>query len=142
MTKVLGDMFTLADRIQMESLNQRMVRNEVSTANLANSEVPGYRAIGYDFEQQLQALMDQDDPFPMATTHPKHFKNEFTEANGKIEPDVYVRPTESIPEDGNTVDVDREMAILSQNQILYRGAVELLNRKLAILRYAISGGGR
>src|SRR5688572_11175291 len=134
MTKILGDMYTVADRLQMESLNHRMVRNEVSTANLANSEVPGYRAVGYDFEEQLASLMDQDDPFAMKTSNPKHLKNEFTEANGEIKPDVYVRPTESIPEDGNTVDVDKEMAIMSQNQILYRGAVELLNRKLAMLR--------
>ena len=142
MTKILADMFTLGDRVQMESLNHRMTRNEVATANLSNSEVPGYRELGYDFEEQLRAVMDRDDPFPMATTNPRHFKNEFTEANGEIQPDVYIRPTESIPEDGNTVDVDREMAVMSQNQILYRGAVELLNRKLAMLRYAVSGGGR
>jgi flagellar basal-body rod protein FlgB len=140
MSRILGDMFTLGDRLQMESLNHRMVRNEVSTANLANSEVPGYRAIGYDFEEQLRSLMDQDES--MAVSNPRHFRNEFTEANGELRPDVYVRPTESIPEDGNTVDVDKEMAVMSQNQILYRGAVELLNRKLAMLRYAISGGGR
>jgi flagellar basal-body rod protein FlgB len=38
------------------------------------------------------------------------------------------------------VDIDTEMAQFSENQILYRAAVESLNRKLGMLRYAISGG--
>jgi len=142
MSKISSGMFTTSDVMQMKSLNFRQTRNDVNTANIANSETPGYRAIGYDFEDQLRSMLEVDDDFQPKTTDPRHLKTEHSTADGKIEPDVFVRPTESIPEDGNTVDVDREMAELSQNQILYRGAVDLINRKIAILKYAISGGGR
>ena len=40
------------------------------------------------------------------------------------------------------VDVDEEMGRLAQNQIMYRSAVELLNRKIGTLKYAISAGSR
>ncbi len=126
----------------MESLNQRLVRQKVITANVANAETPGFRALGYDFEEQLQAASGTDDPFPMKATNPKHFRDDLTQADGTIEPDVYVRPQESITEDGNTVDVDKEMAELAQNQILYRSAVELINKKIGLVRYAITSGGR
>ena len=137
---ILGNLFTTEDRLQAQSLNQRLTRQQVITANVANSETPGFRALGYDFEDQLASVVDRDAPFPLTTSHAKHFRTEHSEADGTIHPDVFVRPTESIPEDGNTVDVDKEMSKMSQNQILYRSAVELINRKVGILKYAITGG--
>lgn len=139
---MVSGIFNFADKVQMESLNQRLVRQKVITGNIANSETPGFRALGYDFEEQLQAVSGTDDPFPMKATNAKHFRDDFTQADGTIEPDVFVRPQESITEDGNTVDVDKEMAELAQNQILYRSAVELINRKIGLVRYAITSGGR
>ena len=139
---IVGGIFNFSDQIKMESLNQRLSRQKVITSNIANSETPGYRALGFDFEKQLQAVANGGDPFPMKTSNPKHYLNGHTEADGTIMPDVYVRPTESVGQDGNTVDVDNEMGTLAQNQILYRATVELLNKKIANLRYAISAGGR
>lgn len=138
----LSGIFNGSDAIKMEALNQRLQRQHVLTSNIANAETPGYRALGFDFEKQLQAVADGGDPFPMKATSGKHFMNGHTEADGTIYPDVYVRPTESVSHDGNTVDVDVEMGRLSQNQILYRSTVELLNRKIGTLKYAISSGGQ
>lgn len=142
MSGLINGLFTQTDRLQMESLNQRLTRQKIITGNVANAETPGFRALGYDFEEQLQALSGSDEPFPMKATQPKHFRDEFTEVDGTLSADVYVRPQESIPEDGNTVDVDKEMSELAQNQILYRSAAELINRKIGLVRYAISSGGR
>ena len=59
-----------------------------------------------------------------------------------INPNVTEKPSKSVPQDGNTVDIDAEMALLAKNQILYRTSVETINRKIGILKYAISGGNR
>jgi flagellar basal-body rod protein FlgB len=140
MSNVIGGIFNFSDKIQMESLSQRSRRNEIITGNIANAETPGYRAFGYDFEKQLQDLAASKEAVGVKTTDPRHFKNNFTSADGKIKPDVYVRPSESVDEDGNTVDMDSEMSQLAQNQILFRTAVETLNRKIGTLKYAINGG--
>lgn len=133
-------LFSNADALQMATLNHRLERNHVISGNVANAETPGYRALGYDFEKQLQSLADKSNPVAVRISSPKHLKNSFTQADGSVRPDVYIRPTESIGEDGNTVDVDKEMAQMAENQILFRATVETLNRKLGILRYAINGG--
>ena len=78
----------------------------------------------------------------MKASSPKHYVSGHTSADGEITPEVFVRPTESVGQDGNTVDVDEEMGRLAQNQIMYRSAVELLNRKIGTLKYAISAGSR
>lgn len=140
MSSVIGGLFNFSDRLQMESLGMRNRRNEVVTANIANAETPGYRAFGFDFEKQLQDLGKMNDPIAVKTSNSKHMANSFTRADGQITPDVYVRPTESVDEDGNTVDIDTEMAQMAKNQILYRTTVETLNRKIGMLKYAINGG--
>lgn len=136
----VGGLFNFADRLQMASLDQRLKRGEVITANIANAETPGFRALGYDFEEQLAALANIEGRTKMQTSSDKHYRTAGTTQSGKIEPDVFVEPTESVGEDGNTVDVDAQMAKMAQNQILYRSAVEMLNRKSGLLRYAINGG--
>ena len=137
---IIGGLFNFSDRLQMESLGLRAKRNDVVTANIANSETPGYRAFGFDFEKQLQYVGKMNEPNGMRVSNPRHILNSFTGANGRITPDVYVTPTESVDEDGNTVDVDREMSAMAKNQILYRTTVETLNRKIGMLKYAINGG--
>jgi flagellar basal-body rod protein FlgB len=140
--KLVGGLLDFHDKIQIESLDHRLTRNKVVTSNISNAETPGFRAIGYGFEDQLQALAGRDEPFPMKATHDRHFKNEHVLEDGTLQPDVFVRPTESISEDGNTVDMDMEMASLTENQTMYRATIDLLNKKLGIIRYAISNGGR
>lgn len=140
MSRITGGIFNLSDRLQMASLEHRHKRGNVLAANIANSETPGYRAIGYDFEEQLSSVAGLESDLPMKVSHPQHFRNGHTTADGRIEPDVFVKPTETVPEDGNTVDVDAEMVQMAENQILFRSAVESLNRKVGMLRYAINGG--
>jgi flagellar basal-body rod protein FlgB len=135
-------LFNFADRLQMSTLNHRLARAQVTNANIANAETPGYRALGYDFEEQLRDLTEASPSAKMKTSSLAHFRGAGVTAQGEIQPDVFVKPTESVPQDGNTVDVDTEMASLAENQINYRASVELLNRKIGMIRYAISGGGR
>ncbi len=142
MSSLIGGMFNKSDQLKMASLDLRLDRQHVLNGNIANAETPGFRAIGYDFEEQLQALAGGDESFPMKAADPRHFRTDMAEADGTIQAEVYVRPTESVGQDGNTVDMDQEMAQLAQNQILYRATVELINKKLATLKYAIANGGQ
>ncbi len=142
MSKIIGGLYTHGDQVKMAALGLRLNRQHVLNSNVANAETPGYRALGYNFEEQLQAIAGGDDAEPMKASNPKHFLNGSTEADGTFQPEVFVRPTESVGQDGNTVDVDSEMAELAENQIMYRATVELINKKLGTLKYAISNGGQ
>lgn len=142
MSRLIGGLFTSGDQLKMAALDQRLERQHVINSNISNSETPGYRALGYDFEDQLQALAGEgDEAETMKASDPRHFLNARTDADGTFQAEVYVRPTESVGQDGNTVDVDKEMADMAQNQILYRATVELINKKLGCIKYAISNGG-
>ena len=137
---IVSNLFSQTDRLIMESVNQRSKRTEIINSNIANAETPGYRSIGYDFEEQLQELRPTHGNLSLKTSDTKHLKQEFIKMDGTIEPDVYLKPTESVSNDGNTVDLEKEMSSLSKNQILYRMAIETLNKKIGQIKYAINGG--
>ena len=58
MNNLVGGILNFSDAVKIESLNQRLLRQKSITANIANAETPGYRAVGYEFEKQLQAVAD------------------------------------------------------------------------------------
>ncbi len=140
MSRIFGDMFGFADRVQMSSLTHRVKRSQIIDSNIANAETPGFRALSYDFEEQLQGISDPENKKQLLVSNPEHFRSAGVGANGQIEPDLYITPTESVGNDGNTVEIDHEMAELAQNQILYRATIESINKKIGTLRYAIQGG--
>ena len=139
MTEIFSGLLNHADLLQIKALDMRSKRGELIKANIANAETPGYRSIGLEFEKQLQEVADPS-KIRMQVSSPRHFRMANVKADGTLKPEIYIRPTESVGHDGNTVDLDNEMARMQENQILYRGTIELINRKIGILRYAISGG--
>jgi len=42
--------------------------------------------------------------------------------------------------DGNTVDMDREMSALAENQLHYKASTQILSKKFQRLRSIIQGG--
>jgi flagellar basal-body rod protein FlgB len=135
-----GPIFSSADSVLEQSLNHRLAKQNVIASNLTNAQTPGYRAMGYEFEGQLQAAMGTNGQLALHVSEAKHIKFAGAKADGTVQADLHVKPTESIGNDGNTVDADQEMADMAETQILYRATVELLNRKLGMLRYGINGG--
>ena len=120
------------------SLDLRSQRQVLISSNIANADTPGYQAQQIDFEDALSRSLDMDHKF----NHPTNPAQE--RLNGKIsdvEGEIYNQINDVVREDGNTVDRESEMISLAENQILYNAAADLVKKKLALLKYAISDGG-
>ena len=122
-----------------KSLDMRSERQNIISANIANAETPGYQSQRVDFEESLAAALELDDA-PMARTSTKHM----TSAGdiGDVQAEIYNDPNNVVREDGNTVDRDAEMFKLAENQIQYNAAIELLKRKVGLIKYSINEGSR
>ena len=55
-----------------------------------------------------------------------------------LEPEVYEDPNGVVSENGNTVDVQEEMAMMAENKIMYDALVQLMNKKLGLMKYTIN----
>ena len=119
------------------SLNMRLLKQNLISSNIANAETPGYHAKKIDFEAALARALDIDGMRGMSTSSPEHF-SVGAGAVGKVNPEIYENPEGAINNDGNTVDLEREMSSLTENSIMYKAALQLINKKMAALRYAIT----
>ena len=128
MSNILFDP-TLRGLAETLTLTQR--RHEVLTSNLANVETPGFRARDLDFGAALH------EAFAV------HRQSEIGELDAPDEPHASVVEDRSAPAraDGNTVDLDLQMAKLTANGTRYLALARLLSMRIGLVRQAIQGGG-
>lgn len=137
----MADLFDKTTRALGATLNLRQTRNNVISSNIANAETPGYQAKKVDFEDALARALDLDGQGTLAGTQEGHYPTG-PGALSRIKADVYENPDADVNNDGNTVNVEREMASLAENSIMYKAAIQLINKKMAALKYAVTEGGR
>jgi flagellar basal-body rod protein FlgB len=121
-----------------KSLDMRLIRQNITSANIANAETPGYAAQKVDFEDALTRAL-QMDGVPGTEVSGQHA---IPGAINSVKPDIYDNPEINVSNDKNTVDVEKEMSTLTENSLIYKAALELMRKKLAALKYAASDGGR
>jgi flagellar basal-body rod protein FlgB len=134
MPKLIGKEIDLLAR----ALDFRTMRNSLISANLANADTPGYKAVKVRFEEILKDMSVSEKAQRIRTTHPVHLP--MSGGDEPKDPEI-VTVSESDQRDGNSVDMDEEMTGLATNQVLYTANVEVLSKILAGLKYAIEEGG-
>jgi flagellar basal-body rod protein FlgB len=104
-------------------------RQEVLANNLANVNTPGYKRLDVQFDGMLAKAVESARA------------GDRTELV-KLRPGVATDESVTVRADGNSVDVDQEMANLAENNIRYNALVQLTQKKLEGLKYVISDGRR
>ncbi len=137
----MADLFDKTTRALGASINLRQTRQNVLSSNIANAETPGFQAKKVDFEDALARALEGEDQGKLSGSDPGHFAMG-PGAISRVRADIYENPDASINNDGNTVDVEKEMSTLAENSIMYKAAVQLINKKMAALKYAATDGGR
>ena len=137
----MSGLFDKTAKALQASIQMRQLRNNVISANIANAETPGYKSKKIDFEQALSKAIKDDGRNQLQKANDAHFlKGHGTLDN--LKPDIYDNPAVNVSNDGNSVDLEKEMAGLAENSVLHRAAVQLINKKLALMKYAAADGGQ
>jgi len=119
------------------SLAFRKMRNDLHAANIANAETPNYKAKQLDFEEALARAIDIDGQENMKTNDDRHF-NVGNGGFNNLEPEVYESPNGVVQANGNTVDRDHEELEQAKNLLQYNATIQLVNKKLALMKYISS----
>lgn len=118
----MGLRFDDATRALEASLDLRLQRQDLLTANLVNADTPNYQAADLGFEGFLTAAESPQD------------------VTGADASNVLRKAEGAVTKDGNGVDLDTQVAKLAENATRYDTALELTRRKLALMRYAVGMG--
>jgi flagellar basal-body rod protein FlgB len=106
-----------------QALDLYQARHRLLTENVANAETPGYRARDLDFGAALTRAFEHHD-----------------DGRDAEEAEPVVDGGATIKIDGNSVDVDTEMARMSQNAEKIVALSQIISRKFAGLRAVITEG--
>ncbi|WP_418790252.1 flagellar basal body rod protein FlgB [Phosphitispora sp. TUW77] len=131
-------LITRTMNILEKGLDASSMRNTVIADNLANVDTPGFKKSEVYFEEELRKAIGRKNCLAGMLTHEKHIpigrKSELD-----IAPKIDKSEDTSMRNDGNNVDVDREMAALAKNSIMYTALAQQLNSEFQKIRMAIKG---
>ncbi len=133
---------TIFDRTMQlleRSLDLRGARQQVIAANIANEETPKYRATDLNFGQALANAQQGKLPITLVSTHQQHIGPKgtgFQRVTGKLE-EV---PAGDLPLDANSVNIELEMAKMSDNAKHYNTAATIISARYRQLISAIREG--
>ncbi len=115
------------------ALERAAKRSALVASNLANVDTPDYRALDVQFQEALEISSSVG----VERTNPRHLP-----AGPSLEdPGAVVEVAAGrVRNDGNTVDVDREMTMLAALQGRYQSAAEMVRKRFALLIYAATDG--
>ena len=112
-------------------------RNSVITSNISNLDTPGYKPKDINFKNELAKALETNPKQDLARTDPRHISMQMNS-------DRMIEPYEEQGEwNGyNWANIDSEMTKLTENNLVYRTAVEALLRKMNLLKEVVREGGR
>jgi flagellar basal-body rod protein FlgB len=109
-----------------KTLDAVALRQEAIASNIANLETPGYQRVDIapTFQAELNRACGARDPQQLAALKPT------------LAPDPTATPNSK---DGNTVSLEKELMLMSQNTLTSALETQLVSSMLAKLRMAVTG---
>ena len=132
---MIGDFNWKVMEKTMEGLSRRF---ESNSRNLANANTPEYARRNVSFEDQLREVVDGPRRLPMKITNEGHIPSGPMTVSAVVPEEIKIYD-EKFRLDGNNVDPEREMAVLSQTRMAYNAMSRFLANKAAGYRAVIGG---
>lgn len=121
----MSDPFSSLNRLS-GYLSYHVDRQKILAGNLANLDTPGYRAQELEFEEEVRT----------------HFKHGKKQVEWEINTRAHVSDDEVPDQDGNSVSLEAQLAKTEANNMRYDTLAEVLRRKIGMMKYAATDGGR
>lgn len=127
-----------------KSLDVESTRRRVIADNIANVDVPHFKRREVNFESELKRIVREREGdaqrYPGSLTNEKHIPfyhvRDITDAQMRINHDY----STSMRNDGNNVDIEKEMVDSSKNMMRYNAFVTRIGNKFSSLKYIMRTG--
>ena len=109
-------------------LRLRSKKAEILAGNIANANTPGYKARDFDISS---AIKSSNIDIKITKTNRNHVS---LDGDNKIAIDLMYRAPNQTSFDGNTVEVDNEIRILSENNLRYQYSLKYSSDKIKLIK--------
>ena len=122
-----------------KTLDLRSMRHNLIISNVANMDTPNYKAFDIIIKEEIEKAMGAGKNIKLEKTRSEHLAGRET-CPGNIKYRAAGAQQFNIRCDGNSVDIDREMANLSENNLMYNTLAQIISKKFEGLKNVIRGG--
>ena len=132
-------LFSKTFTVLEKSMNLRSQKHSLLVSNIANMDTPNYKAFDILVEEEMEKAFGETNTMTLMQTHPEHLSLNSAENMNAPEVKPAERSWYNFREDGNTMDIDRTMSVLSENGLLYNASAQMISKKFQSLSNAING---
>jgi flagellar basal-body rod protein FlgB len=122
--------------LDAESLRRRVIAN-----NIANVDVPHFKRSEVNFESELRRVIDsnasQDNRYNGTVTDQRHIPFYVERDVRSVNPRINLDYNTTYRNDGNNVDIEKEIVDASKNQMRYNAFVTSLSNNFRMLKIAL-----
>ncbi|WP_434512034.1 flagellar basal body rod protein FlgB [Desulfitobacterium sp. AusDCA] len=111
----------LEKKLDASALRQKVIAN-----NVANVDTPGFKTSHVEFEDILKRALNKES-LSLRKTDPRHIDPSINVQAAQAR--VVIDNSTTLRNDGNNVDIDKEMADLAKNGIDYQAISQILGQK-------------
>ena len=126
----------LEKALDVESLRRKVIAN-----NIANVDVPHFKRSEVNFESELRrAIMEAQDPdnkLPGKITDKMHIPFYIPKEIDRVQPRINLDYNTTMRNDGNNVDIEKEIVDSAKNQMRYNAYITILNNNFRNLKNAM-----
>ncbi|WP_203362299.1 flagellar basal body rod protein FlgB [Bacillus sp. REN10] len=124
-----GSFVSLEKGLNYSALKQKTLAN-----NIANADTPNYKAKDVSFKKVFAETISEQ-----ITANRTDFRHFEFQSSGQ-HPAIVTKQNVSYNQNGNSVDVDKEMSDLATNQIYFNALADRMAGKFTSLTNVIKGG--
>lgn len=126
--------------IMQRSMNAATMRNDVINNNIANATTPNYKRQDVTFHEELKRALRTEalaPGTPMRTTHEKHIPGHRITDYRSVVAKKTTNYNSYQNNDGNSVDIDREMVEASKNSMYYNSLAQRTAKEFGKLKFLL-----
>jgi flagellar basal-body rod protein FlgB len=135
-SKLMMTNYLLEKGLDVESLRRKVISN-----NIANVDVPHFKRSEVNFESELKrAIMDreeQENKLPALMSDSRHIPFFVPREITTVRPRINLDYNTTSRNDGNNVDVEKEMVDAAKNLMRYNAFTTSLNNNFRMLKFVM-----
>ena len=124
-----------------KALDTESLRKKVISDNIANVDTPHFRRREVNFESELNRVLNENKNnagrLPAFLTNEKHIPFDIERDIRSVDSRVNLDYTTSYRNDGNNVDIEKEMVDSAKNMMRYNALVSALNHNYRTLKMVL-----
>jgi flagellar basal-body rod protein FlgB len=122
--------------LDVESLRRKVIAN-----NIANVDVPHFKRSEVNFESELRRVImgnkRQDNRYPARMTDKRHIPFYTLRDIRDVRPRINLDYNTTFRNDGNNVDIEKEMVDAAKNQMRYNALITSISQNFRVLKHVM-----